>query len=85
MSRGGGGHLKACPRGVRRHNRSLSRGKWNNIQACPGGWDKIDACPGGIYKSVPGGSGYNISLSRGAFLYCPGGSRFAIIVICRGV
>ena len=27
---------------------------------------------GGIYKSVPGGSGHNISLSRGAFLYCPG-------------
>ena len=59
--------------GVRRHNRRLSRGEWNNIQACPGGWDKIQACPGGIYKSVPGGSRYNISLSRGTFLFCPGG------------
>ena len=42
---GGGG-------GVRRHNRSLSMGEGNNIEACPGGWNKIEACPGGIYKSV---------------------------------
>ena len=56
----GGGHLNPCPRwggggGVRRHNRSLSRGEWNNIEDCPGGWGKTEARPGGIYKSVPGG------------------------------
>ena len=45
MSRGGG-HLNACPGGVRRHNRSLSRGEGNNIEACPGGWNKTEACPG---------------------------------------
>ena len=41
--------------GVRRHNRSLSRGEWNNMEDCPGGWGKTEARPGGIYKSVPGG------------------------------
>ena len=70
---------------VRRHNRSLSRGEGNNIEACPGGWNKPEACPGGIYKSVPGRWRYNISLSRGTFIYCPGGSTFVIIVVCRGV
>ena len=54
MSRGGG-HLNPCPGGVRRHNRSLSRGEWSNIEDCPGGWGKTEARPGGIYKSVPGG------------------------------
>ena len=42
----GGGHLYACPRGLK-----------GIIEACQGGggggWNK--ACPGGIYKSVPGG------------------------------
>ena len=74
--RGGGGG------GVRRHNRSLSRG-----------WNKTESCPGGIYKSIPGRWRYNISFYRGAFIYCPemgggeGGGRgtFAIIVICSGV
>ena len=37
--------------GVRRHNRSLSRG----VEQRPGGWGKTETCPGGIYKSVPGG------------------------------
>ena len=33
----GGCHLKACPRRLDfRHNRSLSRGEWNKIKACPG-------------------------------------------------
>ena len=59
--------------GVRRHNRSLSMGEGNNIEACPGGWNKTEACPWGIYKSVPGRRRYDISLSRGAFIYCPGG------------
>ena len=49
----------------------------------------MEACPGDIHKSVPGGGGGGgggdiISLSRGAFIYCPGGT-FAIIVICGGV
>ena len=79
MSRGGWS-FKCLSRGARRHNRSLSRGEGNNIEACPGGWNKTEACPGGIYKSVPGRWRYNISLSRGG-----GGGRFAIIVICRGV
>ena len=60
---GGGGG------GVRRHNRSLSRREGN----------KIDACPGGIYESVPGRWRYNISLSRGAFIYCPGGLRLQLL------
>ena len=60
MSRGGAGgggglSFKSLSRGVRRHNRSLSRGEWNNIEDCPGGWGKTEARPGGIYKSVPGG------------------------------
>ena len=61
----GGGHLNPCPGGVRRHNRSLSMGEWNNIEDCPGGWGKTEACPGGIYKSVPGGG-------RGIIQACPG-------------
>ena len=73
MSRGGGWSFKCLSRRVRKHNRSLSRGKGNNIKTCPGGWNKTEACPGGIYKSVPGRWRYNISLSRGAFIYCPGG------------
>ena len=71
MSRGWS--FKCLSRGVRGHNRSLSRGEGSNIEACPGGWNKTEACPGGIYKSVPGRWRYNISLSRGAFIYCPGG------------
>ena len=67
-----GWSFKYLSRGVRRHNRSLSRGEESNIEACPGGWNKTEACPGGIYKSVPGRWRYNISLSRGAFIYCPG-------------
>ena len=51
----GGWSFKSLSRGVRRHNRSLSRGEWNNIEDCPGGWGKTEARPGGIYKSVPGG------------------------------
>ena len=51
----GGWSFKSLSRGVRRHNRSLSKGEWNNIEACPGGWGKTEARPGGIYKSVPGG------------------------------
>ena len=31
--------------GVRRHNRRLSRGEWNNIEACPRG--HLQVCPGG--------------------------------------
>ena len=69
---GGGG-------GVRRRNRSLSRGEWSNIEDCPGVWGKTEACPGGIYKSVPGGLRYNISLSRGAFINCPRGIRFQLL------
>ena len=81
MSRGGG-HLNACPGGLE-----------GIIEACPGGrgttqklvqlggWNKTEACPGGIYKSVLGRWRYNISLSRGAFIYCPGGrgGTFAIL------
>ena len=74
MSRGGGGGE------VRMHNRGLSGrggggggGRGNNIEACPGGWSKTEACPGGIYKSVPGRWRYNISLSKGAYVYCLGG------------
>ena len=52
---GGGWSFKSLSWGVRRHNRSLSRGEWNNIEDCPGGWGKTEARPGGIYKSVPGG------------------------------
>ena len=69
------GGIGNMSRGVRRHNRSLSRGEWKD---CPGGWGKTEACPGGIYKSVPR---YNISLSREIVP----GYAFAIIVICRGV
>ena len=67
----GGWSFKGLSQGVRRHNRCLSRGEWNNIEACPGGWNKIEACPGGIYKSVPGGR--DIIVPRG------------VIVICRAV
>ena len=47
--------------------------------ACPEGLEGIiEACPGGIYKSVPGGWRYNnnINLSRGGFIYCPGGRGY---------
>ena len=54
-------------RGVRRHNRSLSRGD-------------IEDCPGGVYKFVPGGSRYNIILFRGGG-GGGGGGTFAIIII----
>ena len=67
--------FKGLSRGVRRHNRGLSRGVVQNRSLSRG---HLQVCP-------RGGSRYNISLSRGAFLYCPGGNRFAIIVICRGV
>ena len=46
---------------------SLSRGRGWGV-----GWNKAEACPVGIYKSVPGRWRYNISLSRGTFMYCPG-------------
>ena len=77
MSRGWS--FKCLSRGVRRYNRSLSRGEGNYIEACPGGWNKTEACPGGIYKSVPGRCRYNISVSRGAFIYCPGGVRLQLL------
>ena len=54
---GGGG-------GVRRPNRSLSRGVEQNRSLSRG--------PEGIYKSVPRRWRYNISMSRGAFIHCPG-------------
>ena len=62
--------------GVRRHNRRLSRGVEQNRSLSRG-----------HLQVVPGRWRYNISLSRGAFIYCPGGGglTFAIIVICRGV
>ena len=81
MSRGVG-HLKACPRGLE-----------GIIDACPGGRNKIEACTG-TFTSLSGGGGgggegvsrYNISLSRVAFIYCPGGGdTFAIFGICRDV
>ena len=56
------------------------------IEACPGGWNKTEACPEGIYKSVPRRWRYNISMSRGAFIHCPGeGGGGYVIIICRGV
>ena len=58
------------------------------IEACPGGWNKAEACPGGIYKSVPGRWRYNISLSRGTFIYCPrggGGGGGYVCNYCRGI
>ena len=48
------GDIGNMSRGVRRHNRSLSRGEWSNIEDCPGGWGETEVCPGGIYKSAPG-------------------------------
>ena len=67
--------------GVRKHNRSLSRGGG-------GGGNNIEACPEGTYKSVPGRWRYNVSLFRGAFIYCPsggGGGGGGTFGICRGV
>ena len=83
MSRGWS--FKCLFRGVRRHNRSLFRGKGNNIEDCPGGWYKTEACPGGIYKSVPGRGRYNISLCRGAFIYCLGGGVRLLLLSSVGV
>ena len=54
------------------YNRRLSRGEGNNIEACPGGVEENRSLSRGIYKSVPERWRYNISLSRGAFIYCPG-------------
>ena len=60
MSRGGGGgggwSYQSLSRGVRRHNRSLSRGEWNNIEDCPGGVGQnrsssrghLQVCPWGV-------------------------------------
>ena len=67
--------------GVRRHNRSLSRGEGNNIKACPGGWNKTEACPGGIYR----GGGDIIQACPGMLLYIVPGGTFIIVVISRGV
>ena len=55
----GGGHLYACPRGLK-----------GIIEACQGG--------GG------GGSRCNISLSRGAFIYCPGWGWGGELRVCPG-
>ena len=91
------GIIEACPGGGEQHrslsrgveqNRSLSRGvEQNRSLSGGGGW--------GIYKSVPGRWRYNVSLSRGAFIYCPGGGggggggglRLQLLQssICRGV
>ena len=54
MSRGWS--FKCLSRGVRRYNRSLSRGEGNYIEACPGGWNKTES------KLVQGAF---TSLSRG--------------------
>ena len=56
MSREGGGSFKCLSRGIRRHNRGLSRGEGNNIEACPGGVDNnrwlsrghLQVCPGEV-------------------------------------
>ena len=37
---GEGGWVGGWVGWVRRHNRSLSRGEWNNIEACQGGGTK---------------------------------------------
>ena len=74
----------------------------NNIGICPGGWSfkclswglegMIEACPGGMSPGRGGGGGgsrYNKSLSRGAYIYCSWGVHLQLLssvgVICNNV
>ena len=60
---GGGGGLEG----------SLCWGRGSGTTG-PGRLNKIGACPGGICKSVLGvGGRYNISFSRGGYIYFAGG------------
>ena len=85
---GGGGGIWNMSRGVAIR---MPVPGGDHLNACPGGLeDIIEACPGGICMSVPGRWRYNISLSMGAFIYCPGGGGGGYVcnychVICRGV
>ena len=56
---------EVCPSRVPRGS-DCPRGLEGIIKACLGGIG-TNNIQGGIYKSVPGGSRYNMSLTRGAF------------------
>ena len=81
----GGWSFKCLSRGVRRRNRSLSRGKWNNIEDCPGGVGQNRSLSRGHLQVCPWGVEVSYKLVQGCFYKLSQGYMFSIIVICRGV